>query len=133
MPVTATHYEELLREFPLRPIRSDRQLARASELASRLSVKLRMTAGERDYLEVLAGLIQRYEDEAHAITRRSGPEMLAFLIEENGSTLAAIAATAGMRPSALAEAIEGQRDLTLAQIRALAGHFRVSPALLLST
>jgi HTH-type transcriptional regulator/antitoxin HigA len=48
------HYQELMQEFPLRPIRSDRQLDRADGIVFRLTAQKSLTRGEQDYLEVLS-------------------------------------------------------------------------------
>jgi HTH-type transcriptional regulator / antitoxin HigA len=59
-------YLDLVRAFPLRPIRSaddhDRAIAAIEALADR---RHEWRAGEEDYFVVLALLIERYEDEIY--------------------------------------------------------------------
>ena len=132
MPAMLKGYDELIREFPLRPIRSDRQLARATAVANRLAVQSRLTAGENDYLEVLAGLIEQYESELHPILEQTGPDLLSFLMSENGLQSRNLATATGVQASAISGFIEKTRDLTLEQLRAIGRHFKVSPALFVS-
>ncbi len=132
MSTTTRQYDDLLQEFPRRPIRSDRQLARASRIASNVAVQPRLNDDQRDYLEVLSGLIERYEDEAHPIAMRSGTEMLLWRMEENALSPATLGKAIGMRLSTLNSQLKGERELTLEQVRALASYFRVSPAAFLT-
>jgi HTH-type transcriptional regulator/antitoxin HigA len=59
-------YLELIRRCPLRPIRSEAELTRAIAMLDWLVDKetagLRRTPSEHDYLLVLAGLVEDYED-----------------------------------------------------------------------
>jgi HTH-type transcriptional regulator/antitoxin HigA len=58
------HYLDLVRAFPLRPLRSledhDRAIATVDKLSDRRS---ELRPEEHDYMIVLALLIERYEDE----------------------------------------------------------------------
>jgi HTH-type transcriptional regulator / antitoxin HigA len=130
MPQTPRRYYELIDEFPLRPIRSERQLDEATELAFRLARQKRLNRDESDYLDVLSRLIGDYEEKHQAIDEcTDGLASLRFLIEENGLTLTSLAAATGIRVSTLSEILNGRRDLNLTHIRRLAAHFRVAPGL----
>jgi HTH-type transcriptional regulator/antitoxin HigA len=129
MSTLATAYEELIREFPLRPIRSDRQLSRASAVASRLAVKSRLSSSERDYLEVLSTLIEHYEDETLVWDGSTAAELLAFLLKENDLSPATVGTATGIRPTVVTELMSGRREFNLSQVRMLSRYFRVSPAL----
>jgi HTH-type transcriptional regulator/antitoxin HigA len=78
-------YLALIREFPLRPIRSDAELDRAIAMVDALSDRESLTPDEHDYLLVLSGLIENYEDERYSIPAISGVAMLRYLIESKGS------------------------------------------------
>jgi HTH-type transcriptional regulator / antitoxin HigA len=59
-------YFELVRAFPLRPIRSDLDHLRAIEAIEAVADRRhRWVAGEEDYFLVLAMLIERYESEIY--------------------------------------------------------------------
>ncbi len=55
-------YLTLIRRLPLRPIRSEADLGRAIAMADALSDQGDLDSEEHDYLMVLCGLIERYED-----------------------------------------------------------------------
>jgi hypothetical protein len=62
----ADSYYELVRAFPLRPIRSDLDHVRAIEAIEAVADRRhRWAAGEEDYFLVLAMLIERYESEIY--------------------------------------------------------------------
>src|SRR5438309_5021370 len=74
-------YFELVKAFPLRPLRSDRELDRAVEVIDDLLDRPTLQAAERDYLEVLSGLVEQYEEKHHPIAPVSDADLLAHLIE----------------------------------------------------
>lgn len=123
-------YAELIAAFPLRPIRSERQLDRAGRLAFRLAARERLTRSERDYLDVLTHLIEAYEEEHHSVEHAASPrELLQFLIDENGLTLSGLANETGIKVSTLSEILHGKRDLNVQHIARLAARFHVDPGL----
>lgn len=61
------HYLDLILQFPLRPIRSDEELDEAIRMVDSLLDRRDLVQGEKDYLDVLGDLIERYESEAHPI------------------------------------------------------------------
>jgi HTH-type transcriptional regulator / antitoxin HigA len=130
--IQKNRYLQLIDEFPLRPIRSERDLAKATAVAGRLAVSPRLTRDERDYLDVLSDLIERYEDEHHRIEPRSGPELLAFLLKENGLSEAQLASETGIAKSTLSAILNGRRALSLAHVIAFCRRFRLEPGAFLA-
>src|SRR5438132_11922749 len=126
-------YLELVRAFPLRPIRTEKELDRAIAVIDALLDRGRLTAAEDDYLDVLGDLVERYEDKHHPIPTDdlSEAEMLGHLIEAKDVTQAEVARATGTRESRFSEALTGKRRLTRTQISKLAAYFRVSPAVFL--
>jgi HTH-type transcriptional regulator/antitoxin HigA len=94
-----------------------------------LSDRETLSPDEHDYLLVLAGLVEKYEDEHHPIPAVSGVPMLRYLIESRGVPQARVAAEAGLAESALSEILAGKRKLGVKSITALAGFFKVDPGL----
>jgi HTH-type transcriptional regulator / antitoxin HigA len=124
-------YLALIEEFPLRPIRSEAELDRAIAMVVALSDRSRLSKDEHDYLLVLAGLIEIFEDTHQPITAVAGVAMLRSLIEFKGVTQAQVAARTGIAESTLSEILAGKRKLAAKHITALAKYFNVDPALLL--
>jgi HTH-type transcriptional regulator/antitoxin HigA len=124
-------YLELVRRCPLRPIRSDLELDRATAMMHALLDRDRLDTAEADYLDVLSDLVQRYEDQAHPIETGdlSDAEMLAHLIEAKGVTQAEVARAARMAESTISEVLAGKRALSRGHIGKLARYFHVSPGL----
>jgi HTH-type transcriptional regulator/antitoxin HigA len=124
-------YLALIREFPLRPIRSEAELDRAIAMVDALSDRESLTPDEHDYLLVLSGLIENYEDERYPIPAISGVPMLRYLIESKGVARAKVAAESGIAESTLSEILAGKRKLGIKHVRLLAGYFKVDPSLLI--
>ena len=91
-------YMALVARFPLRPLRSERDLDRATKIANELAVRGNLSRWEHDYLDVLSDLIEAYEAAHHPIPDLSGPEMLRHLLTERGISQASAARAMGMRP-----------------------------------
>jgi HTH-type transcriptional regulator/antitoxin HigA len=120
-------YLELVRRFPLRPLRTDADLDAAVAVVDGLLEQDRRSAPERDYLDVLGDLIEAYEAEAVPIRPVGDADMLRFLIENRGTTQAAVAKQAGIAESTISEVLAGKRKLNRSQIGKLARYFHVEP------
>ncbi len=120
-------YLELIRRFPLRPIRSDDELDQAIEVVDELIDRDDLDPSEKDYLDVLSDLIERYESEIHPIEPVSDAEMLAHLIEAKGITQVKLARETQIAESTISEVLAGKRILNRFQIGRLARYFNVGP------
>src|SRR5437899_1004597 len=83
------NYLDLVRHFPLRPIRGKAEYDRAMDLTARADAGL--SADENDYADVLARLVRDYDQEHSTLLRERaigrGPsplEILKYLMEEHG-------------------------------------------------
>ncbi|MFI5378671.1 MAG: type II toxin-antitoxin system HigA family antitoxin [Tepidisphaerales bacterium] len=126
-------YMELVGRFPLRPIRSDAEYHKASAVMMSLAMKgeKRLSSGERDYLDAITVFVGRYDDEHYPLAGKCTPlECLKYLMEENGMKAIDLGELVGGRGQA-SLILHGRRDLSKANIRALATRFKVSPALFL--
>jgi HTH-type transcriptional regulator / antitoxin HigA len=123
-------YLALIRELPLRPIRSETELDRAIAMADALSDREALAPDEHDYLLVLSSLIEKYEDERYPIPAVSGISMLRYLIESKGVSRAKVAAEAGIAESTLSEILAGKRKPGIRHVTILARYFKVDPGLL---
>ena len=84
-------YWELIHGFPLRPIRTEKELDRAIEVIDALLDRADLTAAEEDYLDLLGDLVEQYEDEAHPLPDVSDGAMLRFLIDQKDVVQADVA------------------------------------------
>lgn len=120
-------YLELVRDFELRPITTGAQLRRAHQVAEALEAKGKLSRDERDYLEVLGDLIEKYEDRAIKVDPVSDGEMITFLIGMKQVTQSVVAKETGIPGSVLSNVLHGKRRLNRGQIGKLADYFGVDP------
>jgi HTH-type transcriptional regulator / antitoxin HigA len=113
---------------PLLTIRSERDY---DDAVARLGSLLEEIGDDEKHplyglLDTLGTLIQAYEDEHVPIPEASGSEVLEYLMEEHGlgpEDLPELGEASTVR-----SVLAGERELHVAEIRALAERFRVSPA-----
>lgn len=120
-------YLELVRRFPLRPLRTDADLDAAVAVIDELIDRADLAAPEQDYLDVLSDLVEAYEDATIPMAPVGEVELLRFLIESKGVTQAQVAGGAGLAVSTVSELLSGKRKLNRGQIGKLARYFKVSP------
>jgi HTH-type transcriptional regulator / antitoxin HigA len=126
---TSDRYFELVRRFPLRPIRSDEELDRAIAVIDSLLAQAELDTDEDDYLDVLGELVRKYESTISPLPPLPDAEMLRFLITDaKGATQAEVAAETGIPESTISEVLSGKRGLSRRNIGTLARYFRVSPS-----
>jgi HTH-type transcriptional regulator / antitoxin HigA len=138
MPKTKTHktarsgdsYMELLRHFPLKTIKNDDEHEEATRMISKLMGR-DLDSGAGDYLDALLVLVNKYEDEHHAIDETMTPQRaLRVLMESNGLSQADIGRLIGSE-SAVSMFLKGDRGLSKTQIKKLADRFKVDASLFL--
>src|SRR5436190_19166299 len=100
-------YMALVRRFPLRPIRTERELDAAIAVINSLIDRDRLTRAEEDYLDVLGDLVKRYEDKTFPHKEVSEAAMLEFLIEARAVTLTEVAQARGIVDSPISEVLSG--------------------------
>jgi HTH-type transcriptional regulator / antitoxin HigA len=121
-------YLNLVRRFPLRPLRSDKELERATAIVDELTERLaELDAGEHDYLDILSDIIVRYEDEHFPIKPASDAVMLEHLLQAKGVAQAQLAKECGLAESTISEILAGKRKLNRIHIGKLARYFHVEP------
>jgi HTH-type transcriptional regulator/antitoxin HigA len=123
-------YLELIQRFPLRPLRSDAELNEAIATVNILLDQLDYrpwNKDEKDYVDVLADLIEKYESEHVKIEPLSGVEMLKFLIENKRVTQAQVAKDCRIAESTISEILAGSRKMNRNHIAKFAAYFHVGP------
>ncbi|MCC6424303.1 MAG: transcriptional regulator [Phycisphaerales bacterium] len=130
---TPDDYLELVRRFPLRPIRSRDEYTEATailvDLIGRADAGL--SAGQSDYTDVLGRLVREYDQQHSHFLKENDVtplEALKHLMEEHGMNTVALGKLVGGTGQA-SLILNGKRELSKSNIRTLAAHFNVSTAL----
>jgi HTH-type transcriptional regulator / antitoxin HigA len=125
-------YMELVREFPLVPLRDKSELEEAVTVMKRLVYRRStLSSGEADYLTVLGDLIAQYEKRLPRLAEGMTPqEALVFLMETNGLAQTDLVEYVGYK-SNLSAFLSGNRGLSKRAACRLGEYFKVSPALFL--
>jgi HTH-type transcriptional regulator/antitoxin HigA len=127
MAKISAKYLELIRSFPLRPIRSEAELDRAEAMLHRLLDAPSLSAPEQDYLEILGNVITEYESKAHPIETLPPNQMLAMSIESKGVTQTEVSRATGIPVSTISELIARKREFNRAHVEKLCGYFGLDP------
>lgn len=118
---------DLVRQFPLRPVRTKREYAAATKMMEKLAVRGEddLDKDELDYLDVLTDLVEAY-DTAHYPEPDEGTplERLKALLEESGTSTADLGRLLGNSGLA-SQILLGRRELSKAHIRILSRHFKL--------
>jgi HTH-type transcriptional regulator/antitoxin HigA len=129
---TEDRYLDLVRQFPLRPLRTAADLDAAISIIDALVDRPKLTAPEQDYLDVLSDLVESYEADAVPMRPVGDAELLRFLIDQKSVTQSEAAIEAGIAESTISEVLAGKRKLNRAQIGKLARYFHIEPSAFLS-
>ena len=125
-------YFDLVRQFPLVPVRSEKQYDAAVAFLTPLAVRdeNRLDSGEKAHLAALSQFVEDYERDRHRIdTADLSPlETLKYLMRQNAMRPVDLGGIFGSR-SLASQVLNGKRELSKAHILALAEHFRVAPGL----
>ena len=116
-------YLELVRRFPLRPIRTEAQHEEAVAVLASIDGKPRCSRDELDYAEMLTMLIKSYEKPS-ALAKPTVIERLKHLVTETGLNVNGLGRIIGSQPEA-SMVLAGRRELSKGHIRRLADHFHV--------
>ena len=123
-------YLKLIGQFPLRPIRNEREYKAARAVMERLAVRGEqgLDQGEMDYLEGLDEFISAYDQKALSDRPRRGTprQRLRSLIDDSGTTPRDLERILRCSHSLVSLMLSGKRELSKDNIRALAKHFKLS-------
>ncbi|HUY90699.1 MAG TPA: helix-turn-helix domain-containing protein [Pirellulales bacterium] len=121
-------FSELVTACPTRPIRNDRELAKAHKTIEGLMDKPKLSRDEADYLEVLGMLVVKYEAALDPPRDVSQADMLAFYLEAKGVCQAEISRGTGISATTISNVRAGRRDFSRADVRRLCEYFHCQPA-----
>ncbi len=129
--IVSEKYMNLVRRFPLIPIRNKSHLHLAAKIVDELSDRLEdLYIDERQYFDVLCDLIKHYESSIYSRAKLTPSEALKFLMKENKLKLTDLTPIVRHK-SHLSAFLNDKRGLSKANAVRLANHFKVSPALFL--
>lgn len=127
----ADAYMELIRRFPLKPIKDDEKHEEAVEIIGELMGR-ELDDGTSDYLDTLILLVNQYEDENHTPrgVHLSPQQALRAIMNANNMSQAQMGKVIGSE-SAVSMFLNGERELSKSHIKALVARFRVDAGLFL--
>jgi antitoxin component HigA of HigAB toxin-antitoxin module len=129
-PQISDDYLNLIRQFPLRAIRSEREYEQAGLVLNRLLGRQtpRLSPGEGQYLDALVELTKAYESQAHRFKfdKMTVLQSVKYLMEQSGLNTEALGQIMGSQTAA-SLFLSGKRPLSKAQIFKLAERFKVEP------
>ncbi len=124
-------YGKLLAAELPQPIRNGREFDNAVARLEELDfTKAKLTAEDRAFRELLAALVEVYDEGHHQIPELPPFEMVKHLMEQRGLKQADLAPVLGSRAQ-VSDLVNGKRGISKAQVRKLAEFFQVSPELFL--
>ena len=101
----------LIRQFPLRPLRTDADLDAAVAVVDSLINQPALSVAEQDYLDMLSDHVEAYEAEAVPMNPVSDADLLRFLLEQKQVTQAEVAKKASIAESTISEVLASKRKL----------------------
>ena len=129
--INETTYGKLLRKTLPRPIRTEEDNERYLRVVEHLmDLGERIAPEQRELMDLLVTLIERFEGERYSLSAASPVEVLRDLMEARGMRPAALATLIGSKGVA-SEILNGKRGLSKTNIKRLAEYFGVSPEVFL--
>lgn len=129
-PSLPKDYPGLCRLLMPRPIHDRVEYGNVAELTDAMALwQDEFTPDQADYFNLLCGLIEEFDREQVRWPKVSVQARLQHLIQEAGLSAADLSRLLGGSRNLGAMILRGDRNLTVAHIRKLADHFRVSPEL----
>ena len=123
----AERYLELVRRFPLRPIRTKREYATATKVMEELAVRgeEELNGDELDYLDVLTNLVEAFDDRHGRGPDEGTPlDRLKDLLNEAEMSTADLGRLIGNSGLA-SQILLGRRELSKSHIRTLSRYFKL--------
>lgn len=115
-------YFALIQEFPLRPIQDDVEHEQAMTLIERLIARDDLAPAESAFFQVLARLVQEYEDAHIDLPPVTGRDVIRYLMEAHHLQQKDLV-DVFKAESVVSEVLSGRRSLSLNHVRRLSAYF----------
>jgi HTH-type transcriptional regulator / antitoxin HigA len=123
----SSYYMQLINTFPPRPITNKDELFATQNQINFILDKQNITQDDRDYLKVLATLVEDYENKTEAMPIIRGVELLKALLEESNLQPKDLVSICESESNVL-DILNKKRQLNEKQIQELAEFFKISPS-----
>lgn len=121
-------YADLLGQYQPKVITNDRENDNAIAIIEELSHRQNRIPEEDALLELLVTLVEKFEDEQYPMPAPSPLEMLQHLLEARGLIQEDLVGVIGSR-GVVSEVMNGKRNISNAQAKALGEFFSVAPSM----
>lgn len=122
-------YSKLLAQYQPKLIRTEEENEKALAVVEELMHRQNRSPEENELYDLLITLIEKFEQEFYAPGEASTPHsMLLFLMEQQDIKQEDLVGVIGTQ-EVVAEVIEGKREITQEQAKAIADFFKVAPSL----
>jgi HTH-type transcriptional regulator / antitoxin HigA len=128
LTINSEIYASLLAKYQPKVIKTDEENETAIALAEELAHRPNKTSEESALLELLIALIEKYEDETYTMGDSTPHSLLLHLMEARGLKQADLVGILGSS-GVTSEVINGKREISKAQAKALGDFFKVEPGL----
>jgi HTH-type transcriptional regulator/antitoxin HigA len=123
-------YFELIEEFPLASIKSERHVKEAQEVMDWLLKRGKLDEGEATYLDALSDLVAAYEDVHESIEPAADADMLRHLLEAKDVSQVELSRETGIPKSSISEVLSGKKQFSRQMIRKFADYFQLDVSVL---
>lgn len=125
-------YLQLVGEFPLISIRTEREFQAAQKVMDRVLANGKLSAGATAYVDALSDLVGAYEDVHHPLSPASDADMLRHLVEAKGVSQTELCRATKLAPSVVSEVLSGKRPFSKDMVGKLARYFGVDRSVLVA-
>ncbi len=122
------NYSQLLAEFLPKVIETEAEYEKILAKVEELTFTKNKTIAQQNLLKLLVLLVEKYETENYPLETAKPYEILQHLMESSGTRQADLVGVIGSS-GVVSEVVNGKRNISKAQAKALGKYFNISPSL----